>query len=151
MSKRVCAVPGFEKILVATDGSLFSKAAVDDAIRIAAACSGKLYAVQVVEISADIEMWDARSAEKIEEQARQHLEGIKAKAEKAGVACEVLLHFGDEPYRSIVDEAAKRRVKVIVMGSHGRTGLTRLMMGSVVSRVIGHAPCKVLVVPAGKK
>jgi len=38
------------------------------------------------------------------------------------------------------------------MGSHGRTGLKRLMMGSVTSRVIGHAPCKVLVVPQkGKK
>jgi nucleotide-binding universal stress UspA family protein len=40
----------------------------------------------------------------------------------------------------------KKEVKAIIMGSHGRTGLARLLIGSVVSRVIGHAPCKVLVV-----
>ncbi len=151
MRKRTCSVPGFEKILVATDGSLYSKAAVEEAIRLAAVCSGRLYVVQVVEVSAEVEMWDANSADKIEREARSHLDGIRARAGKAGVACEIVLHFGDEPYRDIVAEALKRKVSVIVMGSHGRTGLTRLMMGSVVNRVIGHAPCKVLVVPAKKR
>jgi nucleotide-binding universal stress UspA family protein len=151
MAKLACSTPGFEKILVATDGSIFSKAAVDEAIRIAAACSGKLYVILVVEISAEVEMWDASAAEKIDQESRKHLEGIRARAEKGGVRCETVLHFGDEPYRDIVNEAAKRRVTAIVMGSHGRTGLTRLMMGSVVSRVIGHAPCKVLVVPPKRR
>ena len=83
---------------------------------------------------------------------RNYLNGIKAKAARAGVKCEVILHLGDEPYKDIVSEAKKRKAGTIVMGSHGRTGLTRLLMGSVVSRVIGHAPCKVLVVPTkGKK
>ncbi len=151
MRKQACHLPEFKKILVATDGSIFSKAAVDEAIRIAAVCAGTLYVVHVVEISADIEMWDASSAEKIERESRRHLEGIKMRANKLGIRCEVVLHFGDEPYRDIVDEAAKRRVTAIIMGTHGRTGLTRLMMGSVVSRVIGHAPCKVLVVPPKKR
>ena len=57
------------------------------------------------------------------------------------------MHLGDEPYKDIVAEAKKRKINTIIMGSHGRTGLARLMMGSVVTRVIGHAPCKVLVVP----
>ncbi len=151
MRKQGCRIPGFGKILVATDGSVFSKAAVDEAIRIAAACYGTLYVILVVEISADIEMWDASGAEKIERESRKHLDSVAARAKKQGVACETVLHFGDEPYRDIVAEAEKHRVHAIVMGSHGRTGLTRLMMGSVVSRVIGHAPCKVLVVPARKK
>jgi len=151
MIKQKCSLPGFERILVATDGSAYSKKAVDEAIGIAAACAGKMFVMQVVEISADVEMWDASAAEKIERQARNHLEGIRARAEKEGVECEVLLHFGEEPYKDIVTEAAKRRIALIVMGSHGRTGLTRLMMGSVVTRVIGHAACKVLVVPPKKR
>jgi nucleotide-binding universal stress UspA family protein len=151
MIKRACPTPGFEKLLVATDGSGFSKAAVQEAIDIAAVCSSTLYVLHVFEVSAEVELWDARSAEKLEKRMRAHLAGIKAKAAGAGVSCETILHWGDEPYKLIVDEAKKRKVTTIVMGSHGRTGLTRLMMGSVVSRVIGHAPCRVLVVPVKAK
>ncbi len=151
MEKQPRCIRGFEKILLATDGSEFSKSAVDEAIEIAASSSAKLFAVLVVEISADVEMWDASGAEKIEWESRKHLEAIRARAERRGVSCEMVLHFGDEPYRDIVSEAEKRKAAVIIMGSHGRTGLTRLMMGSVVTRVIGHAPCKVLVVPLKKR
>jgi nucleotide-binding universal stress UspA family protein len=151
-AKQVCPTPGFERLLVATDGSLFSKAAVEEAIKIASVCSSMLYVVLVIEVSAEIEMWDAQSADKLEKDMRNYLNGIKAKAARAGVKCEVILHLGDEPYKDIVSEAKKRKASTIIMGSHGRTGLTRLLMGSVVSRVIGHAPCKVLVVPVkGKK
>jgi len=151
MRKNVCPTTGFEKLLVATDGSEFSAAAVQEAINIAASCSSTLFVIHVFEVSAEVELWDARAAEKIEEGIRKYLAGIKAKAARAGVTCETVMHWGDEPYKLIVAEAAKRKVGVIVMGSHGRTGLTRLMMGSTVSRVIGHAPCKVLVVPVKAK
>jgi len=151
MAKRICPTPGFEKLLVATDGSKYSKAAVQEAIKIASACSSTLYVLLVIEISAEVELWDAQSADKIEKDMRKYLEGIKTKAAKEGVKCEVILHLGDEPYKNIVSEARQRKINTIIMGSHGRTGLTRLMMGSVVTRVIGHAPCKVLVVPVKAK
>ena len=151
MAKQVCPTPGFEKLLVATDGSEFSKAAVQEAIKIASSCSSTLYAVLVIEVNAEIDLWDAQAADKLEKEMRRYLEGIQAKAAREGVTCEVILHLGDEPYKDIVAEAKKRKVSTIIMGSHGRTGLTRLMMGSVVSRVIGHAPCKVLVVPVKAK
>jgi hypothetical protein len=148
MTKRICPTRGFEKLLVATDGSSFSATAVQEAISIAAACSSTLYVVHVFEISAEIEFWDTGTAEKLEAAMRRHLEGITARARKQGVTCEAIMHWGDEPFKAIVAEASKRKVSTIVLGSHGRSGLTRLMMGSTVSRVIGHAPCKVLVVPA---
>ena len=151
MVKQVCPTPGFERLLVATDGSRFSAAAVEEAIKIASVCSSTLYAVLVIEVTAEIEMWDSQSADKLEKDMRNYLNGIKATAARAGVKCEIILHLGDEPYKDIVSEAKKRKVSTIIMGSHGRTGLTRLLMGSVVSRVIGHAPCKVLVVPAKGK
>ena len=147
MAKQACS-PGFEKILVATDGSLFSNVAVQEAIKLAGTCSSTLYVLLVIEVNSEIDLWDASAADKLEKDMRKYLAGIKASAAKSGVKCEVILHLGDEPYKDIVAEATKRKVSAIVMGSHGRTGLTRLMMGSVVSRVIGHAPCKVLVVPA---
>jgi hypothetical protein len=151
MAKHVCPTTGFEKLLVATDGSEYSKAAVQEAISLAAVCSGTLYVIHVIETGADVGLWDVTAAEKLEREMRMDLEGIKTKAAKQGVACELIMHLGDEPYSLIVSEAKKRKVGTIVMGTHGRTGLSRLMMGSTVSRVIGHAPCRVLVVPAKKK
>jgi nucleotide-binding universal stress UspA family protein len=50
-----------------------------------------------------------------------------------------------EAYRVITELAGKEKFGVIVMGSHGRTGLKRLLMGSVTEKVIGYAPCPVLI------
>jgi len=151
MAKQVCPTPGFEKLLVATDGSEFSKFAVQEAMTIAGACSSTLYVLHVIETGVEVELWDTTAAEKLEKHMRKYLEEIQAKAAKQGVTCELIMHLGDEPYRFIVSEAKKHKVNTIIMGSHGRTGLTRLMMGSTVSRVIGHAPCMVLVVPIKAK
>ena len=151
MAKQVCSTPGFEKLLVATDGSAFSESAVQEAITIAGACSGTLYVLHVIETGAEVELWDASAAEKLEKDMRKYLEGIRAKAAKQGVKAELIMHLGDEPYKLIVSDAKKYKVSTIILGSHGRTGLTRLMMGSTVARVIGHAPCRVLVVPEKKK
>ena len=53
------------------------------------------------------------------------------------------------PFAAIVAEAEKIQADLIVMGRYGRTGLSRLLMGSVTARVIGHSPINVLVVPQG--
>ncbi len=60
MAKQICPTPGFEKLLVATDGSEFSKAAVQEAIKLASSCSSTLYVLLVIEINAEVELWDAR-------------------------------------------------------------------------------------------
>jgi len=147
MARHVCPTPGFEKLLVATDGSEFSKAAINEAIDIAKACSSKLFVLSVVEVNPEYEAIAPEIIEKAERKMRKHLESVKARTLKEGVECETIIHQGEEPYQYIIDEAVKRKVKMIVMGSHGRTGLKRLMMGSVTARVIGHAPCTVLVIP----
>jgi nucleotide-binding universal stress UspA family protein len=85
--------------------------------------------------------------EKKEKGARQNLDAVQARARQEGVDCDTIVHEGEEPYKYIVDEAIKSKSTMIVMGRRGRTGLKRLMMGSVTARVIGHAPCNVLVVP----
>ncbi len=151
MAKQICPTPGFEKLLIATDGSEFSKAAINEAINIAKACSSKLFVLSVIEINPEYEAIAPGIVEKAEKEMRKHLDSVKSKAVKEGIECEIIIHQGEEPYQYIIDEAAKRKVNAIIMGSHGRTGLKRLMMGSVTARVIGHAPCQVLVVPLKTK
>jgi nucleotide-binding universal stress UspA family protein len=107
--------------------------------------------VSVVKTNPEFEDLVPQVIEKAEKEAREHLESIKDRASKEGVDCEIVVHRGDEPYQNIVDEAAKNKVSMIIVGTHGRTGLKRLMMGSVTAKVIGHAPCNVLVVPLNAK
>jgi hypothetical protein len=147
MKELVCPVARLEKLLVATDGSEFSEGAIKEAINLAKKCSSKLIAVSVVKTNPEFEALVPQVVEKDEREAREHLESIKSRASKEGLDCEILVHRSEEPFQNIVDDAAKNQVDMIIIGTHGRTGLKRLMMGSVTAKVIGHAPCKVLVVP----
>jgi hypothetical protein len=84
-------------------------------------------------------------------EAREHLEMVKSKASKEGVDCEIIVHQGEYPHEYIADEAAKNKIGMIIMGRRGRTGLMRVMMGSVTAKVIGHTLCRVMVVPKDAK
>jgi nucleotide-binding universal stress UspA family protein len=151
MTAITCPTSKLEKLLLSTDGSEFSEGAVREAIGLAKTCKSKLFAVSVVETNTEFEALAPDLVEKAEKETRALLESIKEKAKKEGVDCETIAHEGEEPYRFVVEEAAKRQAEMIIMGRRGRTGLKRLMMGSVTAKVIGHAPCKVLVVPKAAK
>jgi nucleotide-binding universal stress UspA family protein len=72
----------------------------------------------------------------------EFIEKVSAKLKKLGHTIEAVVR-GGHPQTAIVDEAKKWRADLIVLGSHGRTGLTRLLMGSVAQSVVIHAPCSV--------
>ena len=135
-------------LLLSADGSKFSEAAVREAIGLAKTCGSKLYVISVVEVNPEFEATAPALVEKMEKETRQYLDTVKKNAFSEGIDCEIIVHEGEEPYQYIVDEAAKKRVEIIIMGRRGRTGLKSLMMGSVTERVIGHAGCAVLVVKA---
>lgn len=143
----ICPTTRFEKILLSTDGSEFSEGAVREAIRLAKKCSSALTALSVIETNSELEAIAPQVTEKAEKAARANLEAVQARAKKEGVDCAIVIHAGEDSYEYIVDEATKSNSTMIVMGRRGRSGLKRLMMGSVTTRVIGHAPCNVLVVP----
>ena len=147
MTERTCSNLGFERLLLATDGSDSARAAVEEALAIAKICDGTLTILSVVEVNPEYEALAPQIVEKAEEEARTHVEEIAARAATQGISTESVVHQGEEPYRFIIDEAERRKIDMIIMGSHGRTGLARLLMGSVTARVIGHARCKVMVVP----
>lgn len=143
----VCPIEGIRSLLLSTDGSEFSEGATREAIRLARMCSCKLYVLYVVETNPEFEAFAPEIVEKAEIQAREHLVSVKERAGGEGVECEAIVHHGEEPYRFIVDEASRIRVDLIVMGRRGRTGIRRLLMGSVTERTIGLSPMNVLIVP----
>lgn len=136
-----------ERILLATDGSQYSEGGIREAIQFAKKCSSKLYAMSVVEVLTDYEAFSPQKIEDaLEAGVKNHLELVKTRAQNEGVDCETIIAYG-EPHQSIVDEAERRKVDIIVLGRRGTKGLKKLLLGEVAAKVIGHAPCNVLVVP----
>jgi len=135
----------FKRILVATDGSPTSAAGADHAVNVAASYGGELVALSVVDLPDDAFAEAPKVAEQLLEKAQGYVAAVKARADAAGVPCTVATLEG--PVHDVVTRIAReRQAGLIVTGSHGRTGLRRLLVGSVAEKVIGYAPCPVLVV-----
>lgn len=136
---------GFKKVLIATDGSRYSELAKKRAIDFAGSYGGDLVAVSAVDVPSELYAESPKTVEELVKKARSYVEAIKNEAGQTGIKTEVIVREG-EAYRVITDTARETGANIIVMGSHGRTGLKRLLMGSVTEKVIGHTPCPVLVV-----
>ena len=82
-----------------------------------------------------------------EQKARdeEHVAAIAARLTAGGIAAKGLVEDGD-PRLALVDVARREHADLVVVGSHGRTGLKKLVLGSVASHITTHAPCSVLVV-----
>ena len=88
----------------------------------------------------------------MEDQVRHHLEvatRVEGTLRAGGLGAEARVAEGD-PRVALLDMARAERADLIVIGSHGRTGLTRMLLGSVASHVVTHAPCTVVVVKTGE-
>jgi nucleotide-binding universal stress UspA family protein len=151
MNALVCPTARIEKLMIATDGSQYSESAIREAISLAKICSSNLIAVSVVKTNLEFDSVLPQFVEKAEQEAIKHLESVKAQAAKEGVNCTTIVSLSEEPYEDIVRHASKNNADMIIMGTHGKTEMKRLMMGSVTAMVIGHAPCNVLVVPLHAK
>lgn len=142
-----CPLTKGQRILVAVDGSSNSDLAVEQALSMATTCNSKFYAITVVDVY-PIYMEGAPGVKKkAEKEARNILKKVEEKAKKQNIACETILHIGHQPHEFIVREAKERNIDLIVMGTHGRTGLEKFVMGSVAQKVIAYAPSPVMVVP----
>ncbi|MCL5023352.1 MAG: universal stress protein [Nitrospirae bacterium] len=136
---------GWETILVATDGSRYSQAAADSAIKFAQSYGGQLKIVSVVDVPAEFYAEAPNAVDDMIRKAKEYVKGIKLRAESAGIEADSFVGEG-EAHQVITDLAGKEKANVIIMSSHGRTGLKRLLMGSVAEKVIGRSRCPVLVV-----
>ncbi|MDD2902371.1 MAG: universal stress protein [Syntrophales bacterium] len=138
-----------EKLLVCTDGSENSRAALAEALSLAKECGSQVYLLQVVQIIPEFEIAAPDLMALVGEEVAKQLEEAKAAAAGTGVALETRISRGVSVASAILQEAEEIQPDMIVMGLHGRTGLARLLVGSVTARVIGHSPFNVLVIPKG--
>jgi nucleotide-binding universal stress UspA family protein len=134
----------WDRILVATDGSSRSEEAVGLAVRIAAAHSSELTVMTVVYTNDEFLALAPSMVTEMVMKAKSMVEKIRQQAEQAGVKAAAVVKEG-EPYKAITALAGEIQADVIVMGSQGRRGLSKVLMGSVTERTIGYSPCPVLI------
>jgi nucleotide-binding universal stress UspA family protein len=142
-----CPITRGERILVALDGSEYTDAIVDQAISMGRICNSVIYAISVIAFFPESMAIAPQLEEEVAKKTREFLEIVKKKIEKKNLTCETIVRLDAQPSLPIVEEAKNRSVDLIIMGTRGTTGLKRIFLGSVAQKVIGYAPCPVMVVP----
>ena len=139
----------WKNILLATDGSKYSETAANRVIKIVKFFGANLKIVSVANVPPEIysHITAPGVVSSLIKKATGYAEVAQKKAEAEGVGTEVFVQEG-EAWQVITELARKEDIGLIVIGSHGRTGLRRLLMGSVAEKIIGNSPCPVLVVRA---
>jgi nucleotide-binding universal stress UspA family protein len=146
----------FRRITYATDFSPASLVALPHALRLARITGGELTILHVLPSPRMLfieggyvpqEIWDQIRAE-----AAQQMDRLLKQAVDAGVRATAAIVDGGSalPAEAIVRAAEDAKTDVLLLGTHGRTGVTRLILGSVAARVIATAPCPVLTVRAAE-
>lgn len=144
-----------KKILAPTDYSELSGAGIHYALDLARSLSAEVIVLHVVSLSDD---WFSKHEElspvrDLLTEQREFLDKfLREKFADAMNLVEVRqkVELGS-PYSNIAELAEREAVDLIVMSTHGRTGLDHMMLGSVTEKVIAHAPCPVLALPAAKR
>ncbi len=144
----------YQRILVATDGSSLSKKAVSNAIQLASTCGAELVAMKVVPrypqayFEGSIPL-SAAEIGRIEKQwidaAAENLAAVQKAATAKGVSCKTVTVKSDVVSDAIISTAKKQKVDLVVMASHGRKGIKRLLLGSETQQVLTHCHTPVLV------
>ncbi|AGB39307.1 universal stress protein [Natronococcus occultus] len=129
-----------EDVLIATDGRPGVEAAVDSGLEFAAAYGARVHAVSVVD---DVHSHTSVVLEALEDVAERSTTAVAERASGRGLETQRAIERGT-PHREIVDYATDRSVDLVVVGTESRTGLDRVVAGSVSQRVIGTAPVPVV-------
>ncbi len=142
----------YKRILVPTDGSDITSKAVQSAIAMAKLTGAEVFALAVKEpfpYSAISEMQPVPPQEFLDAQERVAAARVKAVAEAAaaaGVSCHAHSVEGLHPWEAILDHGKAQDCDLIVMASHGRRGMSALLLGSETQKVLTHSTVPVLVV-----
>lgn len=142
----------YQHILVPTDGSDITRKAIDTAIALAKAVGARVSTVAVKEpfpYSAVSEMQAIPPQEFFEAQdriAHNNLEAVKGACAAAGLNCTATAMEALHPWEAILEQAKTGACDLIVMASHGRRGVTALLLGSETQKVLTHSTVPVLVV-----
>ena len=142
----------FKHILIPTDGSDLAAKAVEQGVLFAKEIGAKITALTVTEpfhlLSVELSQLEYTPIEykkHAEAHAEKVLGTVSAAANSAGVACEVLHAEHEQIYQAIIDAASARDCDLIVMASHGRRGVSAVILGSETVKVLTHSKMPVLV------
>jgi nucleotide-binding universal stress UspA family protein len=153
-------MPQIQTILVPTDFSDFAAHAFDLALDLARRHHAEIHLLHVIH-EIDVRMWDwiTVAMPKEEEEIREELEADNAQQLSAfmaardtrGVTVRPVIRWGPAPAETVVAYAGETGTDLIVMGSHGRRGVRRMLLGSVTEEVVHTAPCPVMVAHVPEK
>lgn len=134
--------------LVPVDFSKGSEAALDHAIKLAKKSRGKLLLLHVIStnFAFPLEGDFSNILEILQKNAGDSMRTLIRRKGLKPIRCRSVIMLGMNPADVIATVARKSRAAMIVMGSHGRTGFQRFMLGSVAERTLRHAHCPVLIV-----
>ena len=136
------------KILVAIDGSDASMDAAEYAISISKEYNAELYALHV--IRTDVELYGPHETSeymtKLRDEGRKYLDKVEFKANEKNIQIKTVIIPSKNISGDILDYAEENNIDLIVIGTRGRSGFKRLLLGSVASHVVTYAHCPVLVV-----
>lgn len=144
----------YKNILVPTDGSALSRRTIRDAAKTARKLGAKITGFYVappyhIEVYADYVPPDMitpqQHAADAKKTAERHLNAVKKAAAESRVACAGYYVMSDSPADAIVKAARKYKCDLIYMGSHGRSGLSKLLLGSETNKVLAQSRIPVLV------
>lgn len=132
-------------VLVATDGSEIAARAATRGVALADALGADVHVLSVADVRDRPGWTDVRETER--ERAAHAVDAVADEAVERGISTSTSVREG-RPHREIVAAAERRDADLLVLGTHGRTGLRRRLLGSVATSVIQDAPCPVLTVGA---
>jgi nucleotide-binding universal stress UspA family protein len=141
----------YKRILIATDGSDKSMKAAEEGMELAKGLGAQVIALNVVNevvIASAVRQLGADRKEveaKLETAGRKSVDNLKAMGAKIGVNVDTIVRIG-APANTVIDTAGAEKADLIVMGSHGESGASKLLIGSVVQKVLYWATIPVLVV-----
>ena len=139
----------YRHIIIATDGSELAEHGVAHGLALAKSLGAKVSVIFVMEPFSEMTgrflEAVARYAELRKEQATSVLDRAANAAKQAGVSCETIQVENGQPHQAIITAAEDNGCDLIVMSSHGRSGLAMLLIGSVTNKVLTHAKAPVLV------
>jgi nucleotide-binding universal stress UspA family protein len=142
----------FTRLLLATEHSEYDAGAETVAFEMAQRCQLPLATVVPLVSNPEYEALAPEIAARAEREAATKIAQLRRQADALGVAINLHVRRGEEPYREIVDEAREQASELIIIRRRGKRGfLANLLVGEMVSKVGAHAPCHVLIVPRGAR
>jgi len=141
----------YKRILIATDGSDRSKKAAEEGVELAKGLGAQVVALNVVNeviVASAVRQLGADRKEvesKLKAAGQKAVDEIKKMGDAAGVKVDTVIRIG-APANDVIDVAGAEKADLIVMGSHGESGASKLLIGSVVQKVLYWATIPVLVV-----